>query len=44
MAGKLGIGAAFPRMTVNLVKGGSVELPAGMGGKYNVILFYRGHW
>ena len=44
MAEKLGIGATFPRMTVNLAKGGSIDLPSGMGGKYNVVLFYRGHW
>jgi hypothetical protein len=44
MAEKLGIGAAFPNMTLNLVKDGSVTLPDGISTKYAVALFYRGHW
>jgi len=44
MSKKLGIGDAFPQLSVNLVGGGSIDLPTGMGAKYNVILFFRGHW
>jgi hypothetical protein len=41
---KLGIGDAFPNVSVSLVGGGIMELPRGIGSKYGVILFYRGHW
>jgi hypothetical protein len=41
---KLGIGAAFPALTVPLVGGGEMTLPDGLPGAYKVILFYRGHW
>ncbi len=44
MAEKLNSGDAFPRMTLNLVGGGRLELPDGVDAKYKVILFYRGHW
>ncbi len=44
MTQRLGIGDRFPDLTVKLVGGGSLDLPAGLGGKYRVILFYRGHW
>jgi hypothetical protein len=44
MAEKLDSGAAFPRMTLQLVHGGTLELPEGLDAKYKVILFYRGHW
>jgi hypothetical protein len=44
MAEKLGIGAAFPKMTLNLVDGGTLNLPDGIDAKYRIILFYRGHW
>jgi hypothetical protein len=41
---KLGIGDRFPGLSVNRVGGGKIELPAGIGTKYGVVLFYRGHW
>lgn len=41
---KLGIGASFPSMTISLVKGGSIEIPGGLPGRYRIFLFYRGHW
>ena len=41
---KLTTGSQFPDMTVNLTGGGVINLPADMDGKYNVVLFYRGHW
>ncbi len=44
MAEKLGTGEVFPGMTLDLVDGGKLELPGGLGGRYGVILFYRGHW
>ena len=43
MAEKLGPGSVFPSMTLQ-VSGGSIDLPDHMDGKYNVVLFYRGHW
>ncbi len=44
MDGKLGIGAAFPPIRLDLVDGRSLDLPDGMTGRYNIVLFYRGHW
>ena len=44
MGQKLGIGDAFPEVTLNLVGGGTMALPSDLRGGYNVILFYRGHW
>jgi hypothetical protein len=44
MVEKLGIGATFPKMTLNLVDGGTLDLPDGMDAKYRIFLFYRGHW
>jgi peroxiredoxin len=44
MSKKLGIGDTFPDMTLNLVTGETIALPGGMGSKYSVVLFYRGHW
>ncbi len=44
MANKLGIGDTFPNLMVNLVGGETLDLSGGLGSKYRVILFYRGHW
>jgi len=44
MSDKLGIGSAFPKMTLNLVDGGTLDLPDGLGDGYRVNLYYRGHW
>ena len=44
MSKKLGIGDTFPNFTLNLAGGGTIELPSGLGSKYGVMLFYRGHW
>ena len=44
MSEKLGIGASFPQLTLNLVGGGALDLPDGLDAKYRVVLFYRGHW
>ena len=44
MGEKLGIGAAFPTLSLNLLDRGPVEAPADMPGAWKVVLFYRGHW
>jgi len=44
MSEKLGIGDTLPNLTLSLVSGGTIDLPRGLGSKYGVILFYRGHW
>ena len=44
LAEKLGIGATFPNLTLNLVGGSTLDLPDGLDAKYHIILFYRGHW
>lgn len=44
MAEKLDINSAFPALTLNLVDGGTRELPRELRAKYNVVLIYRGHW
>jgi peroxiredoxin len=43
MADKLNTGDMFPGMTLNLVDGGTLDLPGG-DARYRVVLFYRGHW
>jgi hypothetical protein len=44
MSHKLNAGEAFPRIALDLVDGGKLELPDGIDAKYRIILFYRGHW
>ena len=44
MPSKLNAGDSFPAMTLNLVGGGTVNVPADLDSKYTVLLFYRGHW
>ena len=44
MSEKLGIGDSFPDITLDVVGGGTLNLPADLDAKYKVILFYRGHW
>ena len=44
MSEKLEIGASFPDITLDLVGGGTLDLPGGLDTKYKVILFHRGHW
>ena len=44
MAEKLDGGDTFPAISVELVGGGTVNLPGDLEGDYNVVLFYRGHW
>jgi len=44
MSEKLDTGDVFPKLTLNLVEGGTLELPDGLNAKYKIVLFYRGHW
>jgi hypothetical protein len=44
MSEKLGIGDTFPKVTINLVDGRTLDLPDGLDAKYRIFLFYRGHW
>ena len=44
MAEKLDTGAVFPKLTLNLVDGGTINVPDDVEARYKVILFYRGHW
>jgi peroxiredoxin len=44
MADKLNAGDPFPRLTLQLVQGGTLALPEGLDARYKIILFYRGHW
>ena len=44
MAEKLNTGDSFPKLTLNLVDGATLDLPDGLDARYKVILFYRGHW
>jgi peroxiredoxin len=44
MAAKLNTGDSFPKLALNLVDGGRLELPDGLDARYRIILFYRGHW
>ena len=44
MPEKLQGGDTLPRVSLNLVGGGSVTLPDDLGTPYGVVLFYRGHW
>ena len=43
MAEKLDTGDAFPSLTLKLVGGGTATLPL-PDARYQMILFYRGHW
>ena len=44
MAQKLDAGDSFPEMTLNLVDGGTLNLPADLKSQFSIVLFYRGHW
>ncbi len=44
MAEKLDSGAAFPSLSVKLAGGGEMGLPGDLKARYNIVLFYRGHW
>jgi hypothetical protein len=44
MAEKLNTGELFPRISLDLVDGSTLQLPDGLDAKYRIALFYRGHW
>ena len=44
MAAMLTSGDQFPDITLNTVRGDSMQLPAQLQTPYTIVLFYRGHW
>ena len=44
MANKLNSGDTFPDLLVNVIGGRAFNLKDNLEAKYNIILFYRGHW
>jgi len=44
MARPLYTGDAFPPIVLQLVGGGSFQVPQDIDGKYLIAIFYRGHW
>lgn len=44
MSDKLQQGDRFPKLKLNLIDGGSLELPREMPDRYVALLFYRGKW
>jgi len=37
-------GARLPKITLNLLEGGTITLPDDAPTRYIALLFYRGHW
>ena len=44
MAEKLGAGAEFPPMSIEVVDGAPLTIPGALDSRYTIVLFYRGHW
>jgi hypothetical protein len=44
MGEKLEQGDRLPKLTLNLVGGGTLTLPDEAPSRYTCLLFYRGHW
>jgi|TARA_Y100000031_G_scaffold101455_1_gene111311 hypothetical protein len=44
MAEKLNPGEVFPNLTLHVVGGGEIELPAELDSSMTFVLFFRGHW
>jgi hypothetical protein len=44
MGDKLKQGDRFPLLTLKLVSGGTIRIPAEAPSRYTALLFYRGHW
>lgn len=44
MGEKLEQGSRLPELTLNLIDGGTLALPADMSSRYLAVLFYRGVW
>ncbi len=41
---KLNAGSQFPTISLDVVNGDRVGIPADFNSPYQVLLFYRGHW
>lgn len=41
---RLDSGSRFPELTLAMVGGGRLQLPADWAGHAGALLFYRGHW
>jgi peroxiredoxin len=37
-------GDRFPQLTLKLIDGGTIRIPAEAPSRYTAVLFYRGHW
>ena len=37
-------GDRLPKITLNLLDGGTINLPGDAPTRYTALLFYRGHW
>ncbi|MDP6414122.1 MAG: hypothetical protein QGG54_03695 [Gammaproteobacteria bacterium] len=44
MADKLNPGKTFPELTLHVVGGGEITLPAALQTPMTILLFFRGHW
>ena len=44
MTEKLQQGDRLPELSLNLIDGGTLSLPADMSSRYLAVLFYRGVW
>ena len=44
MGEKLQQGDRFPRLTLNLINGDTLQVPEDINSRYLVLLFYRGYW
>ena len=44
MEQKLIPGDNFPHINLDIVGGESLQIPKDLGGQFNIVLFYRGHW
>ena len=44
MAEKLQQGDRFPHVSLQLVAGGSLQIPGDITSRYAAVLFFRGHW
>jgi peroxiredoxin len=40
----LDTGDIFPKLSFNTVEGKLISLPDYFGERWNILLFYRGHW
>ncbi len=43
-ARRLDTGDTFPKLTIRMLGGDTINLPEDVAGHWCVVLFYRGHW